>query len=100
MGQGPGQGERGGRQGEAKLGAAGAEEGSASVQMWMCACMCLRGVRREEEEQERSLNLILLSRFQVRQGEASEDHGTAVQRGDGTRRDVSEAEQDSGQKTA
>ncbi len=38
-----GEGEEGGRrQGRAKQGAAGSEGGSTSVQMCVCACMCLR----------------------------------------------------------
>lgn len=75
----------GGRQGEAKQGAAGAEGGSTSVQMCMyvraCVCVCLR---EKEEEQDRSL--ILLSRFQVRRmAWPAKVPGAAVPRGGGTR---------------
>ncbi len=55
------------------------------VHVFACACRL-----KEEEEQGGSLSLILLSRFQVRQGEAGEDPGAAAPHGGERRGDINE----------
>lgn len=92
----------GGRQGGAKQGAAGAEGGSTSVQMCMCACMCLRvhvvWRRRRRNRKGAELDPPEPIPGPSRRGRRGPRRCCPVWWW--PRRDISEAERDSGRRTA